>query len=70
MAHSGMGRLRFGQTKPVVGLPSMLEAEKGRSSFLKKRSKRLLSLWVSAIRATYAKEQQFFGSFFQKRTPS
>jgi lipopolysaccharide export system protein LptA len=44
-----------------------LRTKKG-SSFLKKRSKRLLSLQVRASQATYAKEQKFFGSFFQKRT--
>jgi hypothetical protein len=42
--------------------------KKGRSSFLKKSSKRLLFVGVYARRATYAKVQKFFGSFFQKRT--
>jgi hypothetical protein len=41
---------------------------KGRSSFLKKISNRLLSPGVRASRATHAESQKFFGSFFQKRT--
>jgi hypothetical protein len=45
-------------------------AFEGRSSFLKKRSKRLLSFGAYAGRATYDKWQKFFGSFFQKRTES
>jgi hypothetical protein len=41
-----------------------------RSSFLKKRSKRLFSVGVRATYpSAYLKEQKFFGSFFQKRTP-
>jgi hypothetical protein len=51
----------------AYGLPFAL-AREGRSSFLKKRSKRLLLLGVEARRVKYAKRQKFFGSFFQKRT--
>jgi hypothetical protein len=44
------------------------ETGKRKTSFLKKRSKRLLLLGVRASPATYAESQKFFGSFFQKRT--
>jgi hypothetical protein len=43
--------------------------KQGRSSFLKKRSKKLLSM-VRASPAARANRQKFFGSFFQKRTLS
>jgi hypothetical protein len=45
-------------------------SDEGRSSFLKKRSKRLLSLWLGVAGTSETKVQKFFGSFFQKRTPS
>jgi hypothetical protein len=41
--------------------------EQGRSSFLKKRSKKLLPFAADSP-AAYAKGKKFFGSFFQKRT--
>jgi hypothetical protein len=40
----------------------------GRTSFLKKRSKKLLFICAEPIRQTHANVQKFFGSFFQKRT--
>jgi hypothetical protein len=42
--------------------------EEERSSFLKKRSKRLLCRCRGTTRKRAPKEQKFFGSFFQKRT--
>jgi hypothetical protein len=39
-----------------------------KSSFLKKRSKRLFLFGVYARRRVCGKVQKFFGSFFQKRT--
>ena len=39
----------------------------GRSSFLKKRSKRLLICCRGSIRKSTRQEQRFFGSFFQKK---
>jgi hypothetical protein len=48
--------------------PACRVEEKEESSFLKKRSKRLLFVGVYARRGPYAKVQKFFGSFFQKRT--
>jgi hypothetical protein len=45
--------------------------EKERSSFLKKRSKKLLPVLASAFPDSLSPdEQKFFGSFFQKRTAS
>jgi hypothetical protein len=41
---------------------------KGRTSFLKKRSKKLLSPGLAGTTGAGAKVQKFFGSFFQKRT--
>jgi hypothetical protein len=41
--------------------------QKGRTSFLKKRSKKLLSRAARASRNAGANMQTFFGSFFQKR---
>jgi hypothetical protein len=41
---------------------------KGRTSFLKKRSKKLLDVWAEPIRRRTPYDQKFFGSFFQKRT--
>jgi hypothetical protein len=40
----------------------------GSTSFLKKRSKKLLLIWLSGPTGTRARVQKFFGSFFQKRT--
>jgi hypothetical protein len=40
------------------------------SSFLKKRTKKLLSWGVYGRYTAYAKSQKFFASFFQKRRPS
>jgi hypothetical protein len=40
----------------------------GRTSFLKKRSKKLLFPWMRMFEQAHFKEQKFFGSFFQKRT--
>jgi hypothetical protein len=37
---------------------------------LKKRSKKLLDIKRRGTTGTRAKDQKFFGSFFQKRTPS
>jgi hypothetical protein len=48
-----MGRARF---------------EKESTSFLKKRSKKLLHVGLSFSTGTRASVQKFFGSFFQKRT--
>jgi hypothetical protein len=39
----------------------------GRSSFLKKRSKKLLTIGA-ALAGSVRHSQKFFGSFFQKRT--
>jgi hypothetical protein len=39
-----------------------------RTSFLKKRSKKLLLIWSEVVSRPLAREQKFFGSFFQKRT--
>jgi hypothetical protein len=50
-------------------LGNMNLSAKERSSFLKKRSKKLLSVLASALRdRLHPNEQKFFGSFFQKRT--
>jgi hypothetical protein len=51
------------------------QAKEERPTFLKKRSKKLLSDWFRASRSRPRKvagapEQKFFGSFFQKRTLS
>ncbi len=43
-------------------------AEEARSSFLKKRSKRLLCRCRGSLRQRTRRKQKFFGSFFQKRT--
>jgi hypothetical protein len=41
----------------------------GSASFLKKRSKKLLSLWSRSVSvAPHANGQKFFASFFQKRS--
>jgi hypothetical protein len=48
----------------IVGLVRSTWCKEGRSSFLKKRSKKLLPI------RHVAHEQKFFGSFFQKRTAS
>jgi hypothetical protein len=43
--------------------------EEARPSFLKKRSKQLLSISASASPEKLSRDsQKFFGSFFQKRT--
>jgi hypothetical protein len=42
--------------------------EEGRTSFLKKRSKKLLQIWYFAGGSARPNNQKFFGSFFQKRT--
>jgi len=42
--------------------------EEERTSFLKKRSKKLLVIWTEVVSAPLARGQKFFGSFFQKRT--
>jgi hypothetical protein len=44
--------------------------KEGSTSFLKKRSKKLLILDARASRNARARVQKFFGSFFQKRTSS
>jgi hypothetical protein len=51
-------------------MPIMVVAqvEKERSSFLKKRSKKLLLPRAEPYRYFVLKSQKFFGSFFQKRT--
>jgi hypothetical protein len=42
--------------------------KKGSSSFLKKRTKKLLRVWAEPIRRGRSQnEQKFFASFFQKR---
>jgi hypothetical protein len=40
----------------------------GRSSFLKKRSKKLLQFGARVAATRALEKQKFFGSFFQKRT--
>jgi hypothetical protein len=53
----------------LLGKPNW--SAKERSSFLKKRSKKLLSVLASAFPDRLNRnEQKFFGSFFQKRTTS
>jgi hypothetical protein len=42
----------------------------GGSSFLKKTNKRLLHIGRGVARTSETNSQKFFGSFFQKRTPS
>jgi len=42
----------------------------GSSSFLKKRTKKLLHMGAALLRAECLKDQKFFASFFQKRSPS
>jgi hypothetical protein len=42
--------------------------EKEESSFLKKRSKRLLRIGLGVAGTSEPSAQKFFGSFFQKRT--
>src|ERR1700733_9600301 len=46
------------------------EHAKESSSFLKKRTKKLLSLWHGAAPRSEANNQKFFASFFQKRSAS
>jgi hypothetical protein len=46
----------------------IVACEVRKTSFLKKRSKKLLILVVRASRNARARVQKFFGSFFQKRT--
>jgi hypothetical protein len=46
------------------------KAKQERSSFLKKRSKRLLRIGLEGAGNSEPRSQKFFGSFFQKRTPS
>jgi hypothetical protein len=41
---------------------------KERTSFLKKRSKKLLEIGTGASATPQPNDQKFFGSFFQKRT--
>jgi hypothetical protein len=47
---------------------SALSKRQARSSFLKKRSKKLLFFWGACWGQRRDSEQKFFGSFFQKRT--
>jgi hypothetical protein len=44
--------------------------KEARTSFLKKRSKKLLDVKPSGTTGARARVQEFFGSFFQKRTSS
>jgi hypothetical protein len=45
--------------------------KEARTSFLKKRSKKLLVVWASAFPGNaQPRSQKFFASFFQKRTAS
>jgi hypothetical protein len=37
-------------------------------AFLQKSSKKLLLIWSEVVSRPSAREQKFFGSFFQKRT--
>jgi hypothetical protein len=45
-----------------------LYVEEESTSFLKKRSKKLLRVGARVTTGTRANNQKFFGSFFQKRT--
>jgi squalene-associated FAD-dependent desaturase len=47
-----------------------MQGKEGRSSFLKKRSKKLLLLEACGQSGARTNNQKFFGSFFQKRTAS
>jgi hypothetical protein len=49
--------------------PSLRRQTEESTSFLKKRSKRLLGFWLR-LSESVVNEQKFFGSFFQKRTSS
>jgi hypothetical protein len=42
--------------------------KQGRTSFLKKRSKKLFTFLSAPLAKMRLKRQKFFGSFFQKRT--
>jgi hypothetical protein len=44
--------------------------DEGRTSFLKKRSKKLLFPWRALPDESATALQKFFASFFQKRRPS
>jgi hypothetical protein len=44
-----------------------LEKKQERTSFLKKRSKKLLANGPAAVSSPAAKEQKFFGYFFSKK---
>ena len=53
----------------LAGLLRLTHVRKKEStSFLKKRSKKLLTVWAGPILTPGPKSQKFFGSFFQKRT--
>jgi hypothetical protein len=57
------------QWRPAPGQSGEGKQAKARPSFLKKRSKKLLTDWASAFLDGLSPDnQKFFGSFFQKRT--
>jgi hypothetical protein len=64
--------LRAWNAGKLPAIPCLLEnLNEERSSFLKKRSKKLLSVSAAASPDGLSpNEQKFFGSFFQKRTAS
>jgi hypothetical protein len=47
-----------------------MEGKKASSSFLKKRTKKLLRVWAEPARRGRSHVQKFFASFFQKRSAS
>jgi hypothetical protein len=60
----------FGRGLHRIGvlLKAVRRGKEIRSSFLKKRSKRLLRMGFGGAGNSAAQLQKFFGSFFQKRT--
>jgi hypothetical protein len=60
--------LAFAAAHKLALLRTAGARSEGRTSFLKKRSKKLLTPAIRASRNARARVQTFFGSFFQKRT--
>jgi hypothetical protein len=57
-----------GCSQPITTLGERKKQES--SSFLKKRTKKLLRVWAEPLRRGLSQnEQEFFASFFQKRRP-
>jgi hypothetical protein len=52
----------------IGGRISLSLPKEGRTSFLKKRSKKLLDFVGVLVEPSGPNDQKFFGSFFQKRT--